>query len=94
MLSVSCPQAELYASVQTVSHGVSGRSTQPVQNNIYLESSGDQLRLVATDLEFISLEAVIGASVRDEGAITVPARLLTEVIGSLAGGEIRLAADE
>lgn len=94
MLNVSCPQAELYASVQTVSHGVSGRSTQPVQNNIYLESSGDRLRLVATDLEFISLEAVIGATVRDEGAITVPARLLTEVIGSLAGGEISLAADE
>ena len=36
MLNVSCTHAELYAAVQTVSHGVSGRSTQPVQNNIYL----------------------------------------------------------
>lgn len=94
MLNLSCPQEELYESVQTVSHGVSGRSTQPVQNNIYLESTTDGLRLVATDLEFISLEAEIDARVSDQGAVTVPARLLTEVIGSLAGEEISLEADE
>ena len=94
MLKVSCPQAELYAGVQIVSHGVSGRSTQPVQNNIYLESAGDRLRLVATDLEFISLETMIGAEVREEGAVTVPARLLTEVIGSLSAGDLSLAADD
>lgn len=94
MLNLSCPQAELHAAVQIVSHGVSGRSTQPVQNNIYLESTSDGLKLVATDLEFISLEATIGASVADEGAVTIPARLLTDVIGSLAGEEVTLAADE
>ena len=94
MLNLSCPQEQLYASVQTVSHGVSGRSTQPVQNNIYLESTSDGLRLVATDLEFISLEAQIDAGVSDQGAVTVPARLLTEVIGSLGGEEITLEADE
>ncbi len=94
MLNLSCPQEQLHASVQTVSHGVSGRSTQPVQNNIYLESTSSGMRLVATDLEFISLEANIPATVRDQGAVTVPARLLTEVIGSLAGEEISLEADD
>ncbi|MFO8079334.1 MAG: DNA polymerase III subunit beta [Armatimonadota bacterium] len=94
MLNLSCPQEKLYESVQIVSHGVSGRSTQPVQNNIYLESTSDGLRLVATDLEFISLEAQIDASISDQGAVTVPARLLTEVVGSLSGEEITLEADE
>jgi DNA polymerase III subunit beta len=94
MLNLSCPQEQLYQSVQIVSHGVSGRSTQPVQNNIYLESTSDGLRLVATDLEFISLEAQFDANISDQGAVTVPARLLTEVVGSLAGGEITLEADE
>lgn len=94
MFSLSCPQELLHESVQTVSHGVSGRSTQPVQSNIYLESTSDGLRLVATDLEFISLEGDIAASVSDQGAVTVPARLLTEVIGSVAGDEVTLEADE
>ncbi|NLO06532.1 MAG: DNA polymerase III subunit beta [candidate division WS1 bacterium] len=94
MLNLSCQQEELHASVQTVSHGVSGRSTQPVQNNIYLESTSDGLRLMATDLEFISIGAEIGGSTSEQGAVTVPARLLTEVIGSLSGEQIHLEADE
>jgi len=94
MLNVSCPQAQLHSRIQTVAHGVSGRSTQPVQNNIYLEAAGGKLRLVATDLEFISLEATIDADVADEGAVTVPARLITEVMGAAAGEEISLEADE
>ncbi len=94
MLNVSCPHADLYASVQAVAHGVSGRSTQPVQNNIFLETAGSSLRLVATDLEFISLEAVIESKVAGEGAVTVPARLLSEVIGSLPEAEVLLDADE
>ncbi len=94
MLNLSCPQEKLYASVQTVSHGVSGRSTQPVQNNIYLESTSNTLRLVATDLEFISLEGEVDGDVADQGAVTVPARLLTEVIGAVAGDDVTLEADE
>ncbi len=94
MLNLSCPQAELHDAVQTVSHGVSGRSTQPVQNNIYLETAGNSLRLVATDLEFISLEATIDAQVSGEGAVTVPARLLSDVVSSLPVSDVTLEADE
>jgi len=94
MLNVSCPKAQLHTRIQTVSHGVSGRSTQPVQNQIYMEAAGGKLRLVATDLEFISLEAVIDAQVAEEGKVTVPARLMSEVTGAAAGEEITLQADE
>lgn len=94
MLKVTCPQQALLESVGTVSRGVSGRSTQPVQNNIYLEASGSQLRLVATDLEYLSLEAVIEAEVLEEGAITVPARLLADVTNALPNDDVRLTADE
>ncbi|MCD6361692.1 MAG: DNA polymerase III subunit beta, partial [Armatimonadetes bacterium] len=94
MLKVSCPHAQLQSRIQTVAHGVSGRSTQPVQNNIYLEAVGGKLRLVATDLELISLEAMIDADVKEEGAVTVPSRLITEVMGVAAGDEVELAADE
>ena len=94
MLKVSCPQAELHSRVQTVSHGVTGRSTQPVQNNLYVETTGGKLRLVATDLEFLSVEALIDADVQEEGAVTVPARLITEVMGAAVGPEMMLEADE
>ncbi len=94
MLNVTCPKGALQEAVQTVARGVTGRSTQPVQNNIFLESSGSQLRLVATDLEFISLEAVIDVTVHEEGKVTAPARLLTELVGSLPDADVLLAANE
>ena len=94
MLSIQCPQSDLHNTLQIVARGVSGRSTQPVQNNIYLEARGEQLRLVATDLEYISLDATIAATVNGEGAITAPARTLTEIAGNLAAGQVTLEADE
>ena len=94
MLNVTCPQAALHEALQIVSRGVTGRSTQPVQNNIYLESAADHLRLVATDLEYISIEANVPVTVADEGAVTAPARLLTELAASLPHGDVNLAVDE
>jgi DNA polymerase-3 subunit beta len=94
MLKVSCPQQALLESVGIVSRGVSGRSTQPVQNNIYLEGRDKQLRLVATDLEYLSLEAVIEADVVEEGATTVPARTLADIVTALSAEDVRLTADE
>ncbi len=93
MLNVTCPRSALHEAVQTVARGVTGRSTQPVQNNIYLESISGELRLVATDLEFISLEAKVPVTVADEGALTAPARLLTELVSSLPEQDVNLSAD-
>jgi DNA polymerase-3 subunit beta len=94
MLKVACPQHALLESVQVVSRGVSGRSTQPVQNNVYLDGRDGQLRLVATDLEYLSLEAVLDANVLEDGATTVPARILSEVASALPNEEVSLEADE
>lgn len=94
MLRVRLPQDDLHRYVQIVSRGVSGRSTQPIQNNVKLEATDNTLRLVASDLEYIHLEAEMPAQVEDVGAITVPARLLVEVTGSLPHSDVDLEAGE
>lgn len=90
MLNAVCTREALYEAVHTVARGVSGRSTQPVQNNIYLSAHADHLRLVATDLEFISLEASIPAVRTEPGAITVPARFFQEVTSNLPEADVEL----
>ena len=94
MLNALCGRDALHEAVQTVARGVSGRSTQPVQNNVLLSSQADHLRLVATDLEFISLEASIPATQTDQGAITVPARLFVELCGNLPDSDVELKEAE
>ncbi len=90
MLNAVCGRDALHEAVHTVARGVSGRSTQPVQNNIYLSAQADHLRLVATDLEFISLEASIPATNTQPGAITVPARFFQEVTSNLPDADVEL----
>ncbi len=94
MFSVTCDQVALYENVQLVSRGVSGRSTQPIQNNILLEAGNEQLTLVATDLEYISIRTVMPATEAEEGQITMPSRILTDVAGSLPPGPVMLTANE
>lgn len=88
-MNFACKQADLAAALGIVGRAVSTRSTLPVLGNILLEAKDDQLRLAATNLE-IGVNCWLGAKVEDEGAITVPARLLTEFVNSLPPERINM----
>jgi len=70
-----------------VGRAVATRTTLPITNNVLLVTDQSRLKLVATNLE-MAISHWIGAKVEEEGAITVPARLLTEFIGSLPSEKI------
>ena len=65
------------------------RSTLPQASHVLLETDAGRLKLVATDLT-IAVTCWIGATVEEEGAITVPARLLTDFVASLPNEKIDL----
>lgn len=88
-MRVSCSQENLAKGLSIVSRAVSTRSTMPVLSNILLEAKQNQLRLAATNRE-IGINCWIGAKVEDEGAITVPARLLSEFVNSLPPERIEM----
>jgi DNA polymerase-3 subunit beta len=65
-----------------VGRAVAVRTTLPITNNVLLATDQSRLKLSATNLE-MAISCWIGAKVEEEGAITVPARLLSEFISSL-----------
>ncbi|OYT69292.1 MAG: DNA polymerase III subunit beta [Armatimonadetes bacterium JP3_11] len=69
------------------------RASLPILSHLYLEAQGDTLRLVGSDLEQW-VECRIPAIVGEDGATTLPARLLTELVGSLGGEEINIETGE
>jgi DNA polymerase-3 subunit beta len=89
-MKITCAQPDLARGLSTVSHAVSTRTTLPVLANILMTAEGDRLRLSATNLE-IAITCWVKANVQQEGTTTVPARLLTEFVGSLPGGDVTLA---
>lgn len=86
-MRVSCLQENLAKGLSTVGRAVATRSTLPVLSNVMLAADQGRLKLSATDLE-IGINCWIGAQVEEEGAITVPARLLIDFVNALPAERI------
>jgi len=83
-------QEALQRGLNIVGRAVAIRSTLPQTSHILLSAEGDQLKLAATNLE-IAVTSWVGARVEEPGAITIPARLLTEFVSSLPPAEIEFS---
>ncbi len=92
-MKLSCLQENLKRGIALVSHAVPTKSTLPVLSNILLSTEGGRLRLQATNLE-VGITCWLGAKIEEPGAVTVPARLLSDFIGNLPNDTIKLSLDE
>ena len=86
-MKLSCLQENLSRGLGVVGRAVATRTTLPITNNVLLVTDQSRLKLVATNLE-MAISCWIGAKIEEEGAITVPARLLTEFVNSLPNDKI------
>ncbi len=86
-MKLSCLQENLERGLGIVGRAVATRTTLPITSNVLLAAEQSRLKLVATNLE-MAVSCWIGAKVEEEGAITVPARLLTEFVSSLPSDKI------
>jgi len=89
-MKLSCLQENLNRGLGVVGRAVATRTTLPITNNVLLATEKSRLKLVATNLE-MAISCWIGAKVEEEGAITVPARLLTEFVSSLPAEKVDIA---
>lgn len=92
-MKVSCLQDNLARGLSIVGRAVSTRSTLPVLANVLIATDGGRLRLSATNLEIV-ITCWVGAKVHEEGAITVPARTLTDLVNALPQDQVDLTLDE
>ena len=92
-MKIEVLQEELIKTLNLVSKAVANRPQLAVLSNLLIEARKDGLRMQATDLE-IGMEVRLAAKVIEEGKITVPARTLTEFVGSLTPGKVEIELDK
>ncbi len=85
-------QQDLLPKLSAVSRSVGVRSTLPVLDNILLSAEGKNLKITATNLE-IGVIKNVTAEVGVEGAITVPAKTLVEIVSSLGQTQVVFETD-
>ena len=81
-MRASCLQENLSRGLSVVGRAVATRPTLPVLSHVLVSADQSQIKLAATDLELF-IVCWIGAKVEEEGAITIPARLLSDLTNSL-----------
>ena len=89
-MKLSCLQENLNKGLGIIGRAVASRTTLPITQNVLISTDESQLKLAATNLE-IAISCWIGAKIESEGSITLPARVLTEFVGSLPSDIISLS---
>ncbi len=85
-MKLSVMQENLARGLSVVSRAVSTRNTLPVLANVLLKTEDAGLKLTATNLE-IGITHWVPGKIDTDGAITVPARLFTDIVNSLPASE-------
>jgi len=89
-----CSQSELSSSLALCSRAVASRPTHPVLANILFlaDQKSQTLSLTAFDLN-LGIQVVFPAIVSEPGAITLPSKLLGDIVSRLPNEDITLAVD-
>jgi DNA polymerase III subunit beta len=92
-MKLQVTQENLNRALGAVARVANTRGTLPILANVLIKTANNRLSISATNLD-IAITQYIGGKVSEEGAITVPARLMQDFISSLPSGVINLELDE
>ena len=85
-------KTDLLRELQLFQGIVERKNTIPILANVLIEANGDEVKLLATDLE-VGLRSRCTASVTKGGSLTLPAKKLYEIIKALPETDVRIEED-
>jgi DNA polymerase III subunit beta len=87
-MEFSVTKSVLLNELSTTQGVVERKTTIPILSNLLVEAKGNRLTITATDLE-LSIRTSCEAKIKRDGAGTIPAKKLIELVRLLPEGEIR-----
>jgi DNA polymerase-3 subunit beta len=84
---------ELLRELQLFQGIVERKNTIPILANVLMEAKGEEVRMLATDLE-VALRSRCQASVAKGGSLTLPAKKLYEIVKALPETDVRIEEDK
>ncbi|MBD3328768.1 DNA polymerase III subunit beta [Candidatus Peregrinibacteria bacterium] len=92
-MKLVCTQEDLERALNIVSKAITPNTTLPVLNNILLKAENNKLHFASTNLE-VAIEFFIPAEVKEEGAITIPAKLLSSYVNLIVDEKLEIKVVE
>src|SRR5687767_12935121 len=86
-MEITVRKSDLVKELQLVQGIVERKNSIPILSNVLCEAKGGELRIAATDLD-VSLRCGCAAQVHKEGALTLGAKKLYEIVRSLPESDV------
>lgn len=91
-MKLQVTQENLSRALNNVARVASSRNALPILSNVLIKTVDNRVCIAATNLN-IAITHYIGSKVTNEGAITVPARLMQDFVASLPSGVIDIKVE-
>jgi DNA polymerase III subunit beta len=88
-----CERDVLVEALTSASRATSGRERLPVLAGARVEVTGDELRIIATDLD-LTIEVVATVAGIADGVAVIPAKLAADIVRSLEPGAVTVESDD
>lgn len=92
-MKFTCLQENLAKGLNIVSKAIPIKTSLPIATNVLIETDNGRLKLSATNLE-TAISTYVGASVEQDGSITIPAKLLKEFVSNLSPSTLTAHLDD
>lgn len=91
-MKFSISKEALLEGLQKVQHVVSTRTTLPILSNVLLVAKNGRLTFTTTDLD-VGITGSVEAKIDKEGATTLPAKRLVNIVRELPASEVEISVD-
>lgn len=92
-MNIICSKQKLQESISIVTKAITGKTTMPILEGIYIEATKSGLTLIGSDMD-VSIETKVEADVITEGSIVIDAKIFSEIIRKLPNSDVKIEIAE
>ena len=87
----TCEKQEILEGISIVQKAITGKSTMPILEGIYIKTNEDNssLTLIGSDMD-VSIQTTVNASIVESGSIVIDAKIFGEIIRKLPNSTIKI----
>ena len=88
-----CEKQKFLEGINIVQKAITGKSTTPILEGIFISANESELTLIGSDLD-VSIQTKVNANVIENGEIVIDSKIFAEIIRKLPNAEIKLETIE
>ncbi len=89
----TCEKQKILEGISIVQKAITGKSTMPILEGIYINANNSTLTLIGSDMD-VSIQTLVDATVMEEGNIVIDAKMFGEIIRKLPNSTIKIETME